>query len=59
MGRKEQVEKEEIGDEEHTIYSISNNEDEEDIYENLQIKNEENIMNFLLGNNESKKLFTI
>lgn len=58
--RKEEVEKEEIEDEKPTIYSISSNEDEEEnINENLQIKNEVDIMNLLLGNNGSKKLFTI
>ena len=58
-GRKEEMEEEqEQEDEEPTIYSISSNENEdEDINENLQIKNEVDIMNLLLGNNESKKLF--
>ena len=55
------MEKGETEDEEPTIYSISINEDEEeeDINENFQIKNEVDIMNLLLGNNGSKKLFTI
>ena len=54
------MEKEEIENEEPIIYSISSNEDEEeDINENLQIKNEVDIMNLLLGINGSKKLFTI
>ena len=44
--------------EEKTIYSISSNHNEdEDINENLEIKNEVDIMNILLSNNESKNVF--
>ena len=51
-GEEEQEEKE------PTIYSISSNNDEGDeINEDLQIKNEVDIMNILLSNNESKNLF--
>jgi len=55
---KENVQIEE--EDEPTIYSISSisNEDE-DINENLQIKNEVDIMNILLSNNESKNLFNM
>ena len=59
-GTKEEEEggEEEIEDEEPTIYSISSNENEDqDINENIQIKNEVDIMNLLLSNTESKKLF--
>ena len=51
-GEEEQEEKE------PTIYSISSINDEGDeINEDLQIKNEVDIMNILLSNNESKNLF--
>ena len=47
-------------EDEPTIYSISNNSNEdEEINENLQIKNEVDIMNILLSNNESKNLFNL
>ena len=47
-------------EEEPTIYSISSCSDEDaKINENLEIKNEVDIMNILLSNNESKNLFNL
>ena len=56
---QEKEEIEEVEEEEETIiYSISSNSNEdEDINENLQIKNEVDIMNLLLSNTESRNLF--
>lgn len=54
VGEEEQEE-----EKEPSIYSISSNNDEgDDINEDLQIKNEVDIMNILLSNNESKNLFS-
>ena len=61
---KDEKEKSEI-EEEHeqndlSVYSISSNNDEEDdALENIQIKNEVDIMNLLLSNNESKNVFNL
>ena len=61
---KEEKEKSEIEEEhepnESSIYSISSNKDEDDdILENMQIKNEVDIMNLLISNNDSKNVYNL